>query len=99
MKIKNTQVIKKVEFCSIPSGEVFRYDSGAFPSLYMKIIATRDGSNAVDITTGKPDTFCNNTHVTKVDGCFVVQSTCDESPKIEYEDPYWDGFKPVQGHS
>jgi len=74
MKIKNLQTSKKVEFSSIASGEIFHYDPNAFPSHYMKIIATKDGTNAVDITTGKPYTFEKGTLVTKVDGSFVVQS-------------------------
>ena len=96
MKIKNIQKNDKVFFDRINDGDAFIHQN----ELYMKIRrpAREVGPytlNAVNIADGTSIGFTDCSLVTKVDGYFTVESTCDKSPKIdpyEYDDPYedWD---------
>jgi hypothetical protein len=99
MKIKNIQKNDKVFFDRINDGDAFIHQN----ELYMKIysftvinpIVGPYTLNAVNIADGTSIGFTDCSLVTKVDGYFTVESTCDKSPKIdpyEYDDPYedWD---------
>lgn len=55
MKVVRNEHPKRITFCDVKSGELFRVNDKILDSIFMKIATESDNYNSVDIETGCPE--------------------------------------------
>lgn len=88
MKVVRNEHPKRITFCDVKSGELFRVNDKILDSIFMKIATESDNYNSVDIETGCPEIFDDDMTVYPVFGKFVESNdSCDDD---KYEDDNYD---------
>lgn len=63
--------IKPIEFRLLKNGDVFYIGDWENKYFYMKTSDSNDDNNAVSLHDGRPEYFCSNYKVNKVEGTFM----------------------------
>lgn len=71
MKVVRNEHPKRITFCDINAGELFRVNNKPCDNIFMKIATESDNYNSVDIETGYPEIFDDDMIVYPVFGEFV----------------------------
>lgn len=71
MKVVRNEHLKRITFCDVKSGELFRVNDKILDNIFMKIVTESDNYNSVDIETGYPEIFDDDMIVYPVFGEFV----------------------------
>lgn len=71
MKVVRNEHPKRITFCNVKSGELFRVNDKTCDNIFMKIATESDNYNSINIETGYPNIFDDDMIVYPVFGEFI----------------------------